>query len=123
MRVRENAYAEPRNHALLHKLRDSAFRANGPTFAGRCESDAVVILSVKQTTSGAVVERNMRAGCAHGNPTIFRPGDRGTKGKSLVEENPSLAAIGRERRRGADLIGFAIIAADDHAVPLFTEGN
>src|SRR5260370_11244555 len=57
------------------------------------------------------------------DPTIFRPGHGRAKGKLLVEGIPSFAAVGRDRRGCADLIGFAIVATDDHAVMLIAECN
>src|ERR1019366_928942 len=41
----------------------------------------------------------------------------------LVEERPSFAAVGGGCRCCNDVVGFAIIAAGDHAVMLIAEGN
>jgi hypothetical protein len=109
--------------SLPHKLRDSTFRSNSPAFTGWSEADAVVILSVKEVPSGAVVERNIGARRPHRNPTIFRPADSRAKGKPLVEQIPSLAAVGRDGRGCTAVMGFAIIAADDDAVMRIAEGN
>src|SRR6202035_1878729 len=81
------------------------------------------MFSVKQLPSGAVVPGNMGAGRAYHDPTISRPGHGGAKGKALVETRPRFAAVGSGRRGSTDVVGFAIVAADDHAVTLVAEGN
>jgi hypothetical protein len=113
---RANGRDSPSSSPAVHELRDSTFRANSPAFTGGGESDAVVILSVKQLPSGAVVLGNMGARRAHRDPTIFCPGHGRAKGKPFVEGSPCLAAVGGDRRGGADVVGFAIVAADDHAM-------
>src|SRR5438552_4182459 len=110
-----------RDHFLLHKLRDSTLRAHGPALAGFRESNAVVILSVKQLPSGAVVFRDMGARRTNRDPTIFRPGHGRTKGKPVVDGGPRLAAVGGGRRGCAAVVGFTIVATDNHAVVLIAE--
>src|SRR5438445_4174675 len=104
------------NPFLLRKRRDTTLRANSPAFTARGEADAVVILPVERLPGGAVVQGDVGARRAYRDPTVFRPGHGGAEGKPLVEWGPRLAAIGGGRRGRADVVGLAIIAADDHAV-------
>src|SRR4051812_34635453 len=65
----------------------------------------------------------MGARRAYRDPTIFHPGHGGAKGKPLVKERPGLAAVGGSSHGGTAVIGFAIIATDNHAEILIVEGN
>src|SRR5258707_12615296 len=65
----------------------------------------------------------MGARHAHRDPAIFRPGHGGAKGKLLVDGSPRFAAVGGDRRSDAEVVGFAIVAANDHTVKLVAECN
>src|SRR5262249_44234869 len=54
---------------LFREFRDSTFRAHCPAFAGCAEADTVVLLAVQRLPGGAVIQRNVGARRAHGDPT------------------------------------------------------
>ena len=104
------------SHGLIRELRNSALRSSSPAFTARSECDAVVVLRIKRFPGHAGSVRNVGTRGPYRYPPIFRPCDARAIGKRAVDESPRLAAVSGDRRGRAGLVGFAIIAADDHAM-------
>src|SRR5438128_5114976 len=109
-----NSSAEPR---------DSAVRPDSPAVASRGECDTVVVLVVKRFPGRTVVLGKVGTRRPYRDPVIFRPRDAGAKGKRSVEESPGFAAVGGDSRGRTGIVGFAIVAADDHAMIRIAKGD
>src|SRR6202000_259147 len=99
---------------------DASARPHGPSNGVRDESTRVVTARIALLPGGAIVGRDVRAGCSSSEPSLRsgKPGDGGTKtgGGRSRRRRPCFSAIGGDGDVIAGLRRLGVIAPDGDTV-------